>query len=710
MIGGWLSVWPPLPPGLYVRRPVPRLPFPLEASTCRLFASAPHALHAGVRRLGLGSGDEVLSPAYHHGAEIEALCQAGIACRWYDANQSLEPQDDELDALMNDRVRALYLIHYLGFPQHAVRWRRWCDDRGLLLIEDATQAWLSVRDGDPVGSVGDIGVFCLRNSFGFPYGAALVSRVPPPARAPAARFGVGPLLSRHGAWLAQRFGVAAPLASAIGDSRWGLERALERRDGAPSASVERLLSRACDPEAGAVRRAHHAVLSEALGDLAPPPFGEAPAGAVPFAFPVRTDDKPALAARLLRAHIRAADAWPVAHPSLPAGRFPRAAERRASTLLLPIHQELRSADLERITMAVRPALACRRELRTEPIEDIDALRDQWTELAARAGNVFSSWEWASTWWRHYASEQALMLYACRDAAGRLVAILPLCRGSIARMRTIRFIGHGVSDQLGPVCGCADRPAVARALRRLLRDSPCGWDAFIADRVPADHGWSALLPGHRVRREPSPTLNLRGRTWAGFLAARSPNLRQQVRRRERRLQRERGLRFRLATDPDRLGDDMTILFALHAARWGAESTSFVGTRGDFHREFADRALQRGWLRLWFAELDGSPVAAWYGLRFAGAEYFCQSGRDPREDAWSVGFVLLSHTIREAFQDGQHTYRLLRGGEAYKKRFADGDAPVDTLLAAHGVTGAAAVTAVRTAARSRHGRRLLGRLGA
>ena len=97
-----------------------------------------------------------------------------------------------------------------------------------------------------------------------------------------------------------------------------------------------------------------------------------------------------------------------------------------------------------------------------------------------------------------------------------------------------------------------------------------------------------------------------------------------------------------------------------------------------------------------------------MRFARDDYFCQSGRDPHEEASSVGFVLLSHTIREAFRTGQDTYRLLRGGEAYKDRFADGDAPVDTLVAGYGVTGEAAVTAVRAAARSRHARHVLGRL--
>jgi len=360
-------------------------------------------------------------------------------------------------------------------------------------------------------------------------------------------------------------------------------------------------------------------------------------------------------------------------------------------------------------MAVRPPASpdVDAELRTEAVDDLDALRDDWTALAERADSAFATWEWATTWWRHYGAGHVPMLHACRDGEDRLIGILPLCRGSLRGLRTVRFIGHGVSDQLGPVCAPADRPAVARALRRVLDASP-GWDAFLAERMAARDGWGALLAGYRVRREPSPTLSLRGRTWDEFLAARSQNFRQQVRRRERKLERERGLRFRLATDPDRLDDDMTTLFALHAARWGDLSRSFLGTRGEFHREFAARALERGWLRLWFAELDGAPAAAWYGLRFARDDYFCQSGRDPREEASSVGFVLLSHTIRDAFAAGQDTYRLLRGGETYKDRFADGDAPVDTLVTPHGVAGSAAVAAVLAATRWRPGRRIVGRL--
>src|SRR3954469_17580258 len=54
-------------------------PFPLQSPGCELFSRARHALYAGVSRVGLTPGDEILVPAYHHGAEIEALISAGLS-------------------------------------------------------------------------------------------------------------------------------------------------------------------------------------------------------------------------------------------------------------------------------------------------------------------------------------------------------------------------------------------------------------------------------------------------------------------------------------------------------------------------------------------------------------------------------------------------------------------------------------------------------
>jgi CelD/BcsL family acetyltransferase involved in cellulose biosynthesis len=261
---------------------------------------------------------------------------------------------------------------------------------------------------------------------------------------------------------------------------------------------------------------------------------------------------------------------------------------------------------------------------------------------------------------------------------------------------VRFVGHGPADQLAPVCAPADRELAARALRLALNGGVGRWQAMIADRMPGDQGWPALIGGPVVDRKPSPTLVTDGLDWEGFLRSRSRNFRDQARRRERKLARGHDLRFRLCDDPERLDGDLDTLYRLHAARWGEGSGSFRPPRDAFHRDFAASALARGWLRLWTLELDGSAAASWLGYRFGGKEWYYQAGRDPALEREAVGFVLMTHTIREALNDGVSEYKLLLGGESYKDRFATADHGLETVLLGRGVRGRLARAAARSVA--------------
>jgi CelD/BcsL family acetyltransferase involved in cellulose biosynthesis len=145
------------------------------------------------------------------------------------------------------------------------------------------------------------------------------------------------------------------------------------------------------------------------------------------------------------------------------------------------------------------------------------------------------------------------------------------------------------------------------------------------------------------------------------------------------------------DAARLDDDLGLVFALHSARWDGE-TSFT-RREAFHRAFARAAHERGWLRLWILEVDGTARAAWWGYRFAGVESYYQLGRDPAWERESVGFVLLVHSIREALADGAKEYRFGRGGEEYKYRFASDDPGLETAGLARTRLGEAALLSAR-----------------
>lgn len=323
-----------------------------------MVAWARHGVWHGVRALGLGAGDGVLVPAWHHGSEVEALLRVGLECRFYDSGALLEPDPAELEGLLDSGVRALYLTHSLGFPRDARRWREWCDARGLLLIEDAAQAWLATSEGRPVGSLGDLAVFCLYKTFGLPEGAALVQASPPASVGLDRRPGIGPLFRQHGMWCAGRSGIVYAAAAPLRSSRPyepELDFALRDPHSAPWASTPFVLRRISDPAAAQRRRENYRLLLSRLGELVPEPFGELPDGASPFAFPIQVDAKGSLLARLRDWGVNALDLWSVPHPSLAHDLFPGAAFRRATTVALPVHQELRASDLERVATAVRDA-------------------------------------------------------------------------------------------------------------------------------------------------------------------------------------------------------------------------------------------------------------------------------------------------------------------------------------------------------------------
>jgi dTDP-4-amino-4,6-dideoxygalactose transaminase len=346
---------PPLSLGVYTRRRADRTPFPLEEPGCVLFERARHGLWHGVRALGLGADDEVLVPAYHHGSEVEALGRAGLTCRFYEATETLAPDERELAELLGPRTRALHLIHYLGFPQDAPRWREWCEERELFLIEDAAQAWLGSLDGRPLGSFGDLAIFCIYKTFGVPDGGALLCSSPPVQAHGRSRAGIGGLALRHAAWCLERSPPLAELVSRFERSAPYSPQedfALGDPNRPPSAATVRLLPR-IDPGAALRRRGNYQVLLDELGDLVPSPFAWLPPGASPFAFPIAVDDKETLIARLASQGVRALNLWSVPHPALPAARFPGAAALRARVVGLPVHQELRPADLARIARAVR---------------------------------------------------------------------------------------------------------------------------------------------------------------------------------------------------------------------------------------------------------------------------------------------------------------------------------------------------------------------
>jgi CelD/BcsL family acetyltransferase involved in cellulose biosynthesis len=337
-----------------------------------------------------------------------------------------------------------------------------------------------------------------------------------------------------------------------------------------------------------------------------------------------------------------------------------------------------------------------RGLRLEAATGFDGVLDDWRRLSASATSVFSTPEWAQVWWGHFGRGRPMLIWSLRSPDA-VLGLVPLYISRSSPARVVRLVGHGQADVLAPICGSESADVVGEAIPEILEK--CEGRLFIGDQLPGDATWPRRLHGRTIRREASPRLRWSS-GWDEFLRSRSANLREQLRRRERRLHDQFSVRFRLADDPVSLAEDLDVFFRLHRAVH--PRTDFAPE--SFHREFAAVALERGWLRLWFLELDGRPAAAWYGFRLGGVETYYQAGRDRSLDHLSVGFVLLAHTIRSTLENGLAEYRFGRGDEPYKYRFATEDHGVETIAVTRGLA-ADALTRAFVGARNalRHARR-------
>lgn len=348
-----IRLWPALSPGVYVRRPAP-LPFPFDRPGASLWPRGRHALWAGARALGLRPGDEVLVPAYHCGTEVAALAAAGLGCRFYEATDTLTPDHDELELLLGERVRALLLIHYFGFPHDGARWREWCRARGLRLIEDCAHAALATQAGHPVGAAGDLAIFSLHKTVPVPEGGAATG--PPDLEAGTG----GPvpiwrLAKSHVQWAMAR---SAALDRRLAERERRLTTSFELGTVRPASRASRfLLPRLLRAEVALRRRANYARLLSACPRRVPKPFAELPPGSCPLFFPVLVDgDGAATAEELARAGIEAAPFWTRLHPLFDPQAFPGAAAWHDRFVAVPCHHELDERALERLEAALTRVL------------------------------------------------------------------------------------------------------------------------------------------------------------------------------------------------------------------------------------------------------------------------------------------------------------------------------------------------------------------
>jgi hypothetical protein len=129
------------------------------ASSRRTFFShARIALKYGLISLDIKPGDEVLIPDFICEVVLHPLDDLGIKPCYFPLNSDLSPDWGELEKLVNDKTKALLMVHYFGQPQDISKFRFFCERHFLALIEDNAHGYGAEYEGQLLGTFGDIGI------------------------------------------------------------------------------------------------------------------------------------------------------------------------------------------------------------------------------------------------------------------------------------------------------------------------------------------------------------------------------------------------------------------------------------------------------------------------------------------------------------------------------------------------------------------------
>jgi 8-amino-3,8-dideoxy-alpha-D-manno-octulosonate transaminase len=139
----------------------------LESEICNTFgckhaqlvSSGTAALTTALAALGIGAGDEVIMPTFTFVASFEAVLSVGAIPVLVDIDETLTLNPEAVFAAITHRTKCIMPVHMCGSMANMDALKQICEQRDLILLEDACQSIGATYKGKKVGTIGNAGTF-----------------------------------------------------------------------------------------------------------------------------------------------------------------------------------------------------------------------------------------------------------------------------------------------------------------------------------------------------------------------------------------------------------------------------------------------------------------------------------------------------------------------------------------------------------------------
>jgi len=139
----------------------------LETAICETFgskyaqltSSGTAALTTAMSALGIGYGDEVITPCFTFVASFEAILSVGAVPVLVDVDDTLTLNPAAVRKAITPKTKAIMPVHMCGSMADMDALMAICKEHTLFLIEDACQSIGGTYKGKHLGTIGDAGTF-----------------------------------------------------------------------------------------------------------------------------------------------------------------------------------------------------------------------------------------------------------------------------------------------------------------------------------------------------------------------------------------------------------------------------------------------------------------------------------------------------------------------------------------------------------------------
>lgn len=314
-------------------------------------------------------------------------------------------------------------------------------------------------------------------------------------------------------------------------------------------------------------------------------------------------------------------------------------------------------------------------------KDFEQSREAWNKLVFSNPRytVFSTWEWAFSWWQHYSTPEYELHIITVKKNGSLYALAPfyLRHRKIFRtfnMSSLYLIGTGgeewdevTSVYLDIIIDAENDTQILKSLvDHIVIESKSRIMDFRDLKANSIIGTKFIhllqLKGclHLIRN-PNYSFPIKlTKCYDTYLSNLSRNSRKSVKQNKNRFQKSGEITQRNLENTDEIDKYLRIFVKLHMKKHGRNTpkSAFASNRFvKFHRQVLELMLPRGWVDMHFVSLNGQDVSALYNFRFKDTVYSYQSGHC--YERWSPGLLADTLAIEEAFQLEMQCYDLLKG---------------------------------------------------